>query len=98
MDCISTRVPYGQTGFFSKIIIDYLDQSQALTPFYDHPVSLAGIEASIQSRQSFYTDRTTLVKFLEKQYGSVDAHAAVKENIIKLNKKTTFSICTAHQP
>lgn len=98
MDCISTRVPYGQTGFFSKIIIDYLDQSQALTPFYKHPVSLAGIEASIKSRQSFSTDRNALVKFLEKQYGSVDAHTAVKDNILKLNKETTFTICTAHQP
>lgn len=98
MDCISTRVPYGQTGFFSKIIVDYIDQSQALQPFYEHPVSLAGIEASIKSRQSFSTNRNTLVKFLEKQYEVVDAHAAVKENISKLSKETTFTVCTAHQP
>jgi bacillithiol biosynthesis cysteine-adding enzyme BshC len=98
MDCISTRIPYGQTGFFSKIIIDYLDQSQALQPYYKHPVSVAGIEASIKSRQSFSTDRPTLVKFLEQQYAVVEANAAVKENISKLSKETTFTICTAHQP
>lgn len=99
MDCTSTKLPYSQTGFFSKLIIDYLNEAPALQSFIQHPVSLAGIKAAIQDRQSFAPHhRALLVNELQQQYTPTGTTAKVQQNISLLAKDTTFTICTAHQP
>ena len=96
MDCIATRVPYRQTNYFSKIILDYLDHAEALKSFYSHPPSLQGIQKAIQNRQGF-TNRSILVQELKRQYGDI-ATDRVSENIEALLAENTFTITTAHQP
>lgn len=98
MDCSSTSLPYKETGYFSSIVTDYLDNSVNLQPFYQHPVSMQGIEAAIKIRQQFKGNREVLVKYLEAQYKWLGTSNAVKENILSLLKETTFTITTAHQP
>ena len=96
MDCIATRVPYRQTNYFSKIILDYLDHAEALKSFYSHPPSLQGIQKAIQNRQGF-ANRSILVQELKRQYGDI-ATDRVSENIEALLAENTFTITTAHQP
>ncbi len=98
MDCTATNLSFEQTGYFSGIIIDYLNQADALRPFYMHPVSLDGIKASILSRQQFTTNRAILAGGLKRQYQHTEASAAVSGNIDKLSSSNTFTITTAHQP
>lgn len=98
MECTSTRLPYHQTGFFSKIVLDYLDQSSPLRAFYEHEVTLEGIGASIERRKAFPTDRALLQSELQKQYDGVQTSEAVQTNISRLGDSNTFTICTAHQP
>lgn len=98
MDCTSTHLPYKQTGFFSKIVTDYLDQSPLLRAFYEHDVSLEGIEAAIENRKQFPTDRKLLQAELRRQYEGITASAKITSNIEKLGNQNTFTICTAHQP
>src|SRR5690349_3227660 len=98
MDCNSTNLPFEQTGYFSKIIIDYLNQSPSLQPFYSHPVSVEGIAAAIKGRQSAQPDRNLLVTELQEQYKGIETSAFVQENIQKLLQPNTFTITTAHQP
>ncbi|HYF30137.1 MAG TPA: bacillithiol biosynthesis cysteine-adding enzyme BshC [Chitinophagaceae bacterium] len=98
MDCISTRVPYQQTGYFSKIVLDYLDQSPALRAFYSHDVNLQGIQAAIEQRKAFNTDRKLLQTELQRQYSALETSEAVTNNIRLLANDNTFTICTAHQP
>ena len=98
MDCTSTRLPYRQTGSFSKIVLDYLDQSPSLREFYEHTVSLEGIEAAIERRKSFNTDRKLLQSELVRQYSILETSDAVQSNIDRLASDNTFTICTAHQP
>jgi bacillithiol biosynthesis cysteine-adding enzyme BshC len=98
MDCTSTRLPYKKTGYFSSIITDYLDKSVNLQPFYQHPVSLEGIDKAIKARLLFKGNREVLVQHLEEQYKPVETSDAVKQNILSLQKETTFTITTAHQP
>ena len=98
MDCTSTTLPYSQTGYFSKIVIDYLNQVPHLEPFYEHPVSKEGILSSIRARQKFSTDRSLLVQELKKQYAQLHVNELVSQNIEKLLAQHTFTICTAHQP
>lgn len=97
MDCHSTRISYRQTGSFSKLTIDYLEQAEALKPFFAHAPTLGGISAAIKARQGFATDRKLLAEQLEKQYGS-KLQGRVAENIRLLTRETTFTVTTAHQP
>ena len=97
MDCIATRLPYRQTNAFSKIVLDYIDQSPALKPFYAHHPSIQGIQKAIEARKKFKTDRDVLVQELQKQYAGVTTTDKVKKNIESLLSNETFTVTTAHQ-
>jgi uncharacterized protein YllA (UPF0747 family) len=96
MDC--TYLPYQQTGYYSKLITDYLQRSEALRTFYEHDVSIEGIKAAIQQRQVFPQNRGVLVDALKQQYEGVVVTPAVEQNIQSLIQSNTFTITTAHQP
>lgn len=97
MDFIATRLPYRETGSFSKTVLDYIDQSPSLQPFYAHPVNKQGVLKAIEARKQFNTDRKTLVAELKKQYANVPVSAKVNAHIEQLLNADTFTITTAHQ-
>jgi bacillithiol biosynthesis cysteine-adding enzyme BshC len=97
MDCISTRLPYRQTGAFTKLAMDYIDQAESLKPFYHYAPSLKGIQQSIEARTKFATNRKILVEELKKQYGDL-AKGNTPANIDALLSEKTFTVTTAHQP
>ena len=98
MDFTPTYLPYEQTGFFSKIIIDYLKRDEALEPFYAHPVSIEGIKSAIKERKKYPTDRHLLVAQLKQQYAGMTFHENLTANIEHLANENSFTITTAHQP
>jgi bacillithiol synthase len=98
MDCTAQRLSYRQTGAFSKIVLDYLDDAEPLRSFYSHKPTWDGIAKAITVRKEFSTNRKVLVEHLQKQYASVVLNDAVKKNIDLLLNENTFTITTAHQP
>jgi bacillithiol synthase len=102
MDWKSTRLTYQQTGYFSRIITDYLEQAAELSPYYSYPVSAEGFRSALALRKAYPTDRQTLVQVLEEQYAGVPdvltGAPRVRENIARLGEEATFTVCTAHQP
>lgn len=98
MNFTALRLSYAQTGYFSRLVADYIAGDEKLTPFLKHPVSMDGIRQSIESRKQFNTNRELLVTALQQQYNNIPVTDAVKENIHKLSSPNTFTICTAHQP
>lgn len=98
MDCISARLPYRQTSYFTKTILDYLDHAENLKPFYSHSPSLKGIQDTINQRQSFPVNRKVLVEELKKQYSGLVTNDSTQRNIEALLSDNTFTITTAHQP
>ncbi|MBS1661520.1 MAG: bacillithiol biosynthesis cysteine-adding enzyme BshC [Bacteroidetes bacterium] len=98
MDWISTYLPYRQTGYFSRIITDYLEQAAELAPFYAHPVTTEGLKAAIEARRKAPVNRPVLVEALREQYASVSPAPLVEQNIARLADENTFTIVTAHQP
>lgn len=97
MDCIATRIPYRQTGAFTRIAMDYIDHAESLRPFFAHPVSLQGIQKAIEGRKKFHQNRELLVQELRKQYEGVPTTEKVRQNIETLLSPGTFTITTAHQ-
>ena len=98
MNCTSTRLQYSDTGYFSKIVTDYLQKNKDLVPFYKHAASIEGIKEAIEERKKFANHRETLAAELEKQYAVLQTTGEVKQNIRLLREENTFSITTAHQP
>jgi len=98
MYSFSQQFPYRQTGFFSKIILDYLDHSKQLAPFFLHSPDIRGIENAIEHRKKTITNRKLLFDTLQLQYASVDKSPATEKNLELLLSPDTFTICTAHQP
>ncbi|MBA3673420.1 MAG: bacillithiol biosynthesis cysteine-adding enzyme BshC [Chitinophagaceae bacterium] len=98
-------ISYQETGYFSKIVTDYLSlqeeslgQNNSLQNFYQHSYNVQGIKDTISSRKKFNTNRKLLVDQLELQYVDVVTSDKVKNNISALKDENTFTICTAHQP
>lgn len=97
MNCTATRLPYRQTQAFSRIVLDYIDQSPALKPFFDAAPTQQGIRQAIAARMKFPNNRTLLVEALEQQYAGVETGEKVRANIRSLLSEQCFTVTTAHQ-
>jgi bacillithiol biosynthesis cysteine-adding enzyme BshC len=98
MDFSVSTIKYSETGYFSKIAIDYLNQADFLKDFYIHAPNTDGIKAAIKARQSFPTNRSLLVQELKDQYQGIDLTAKQEQNLLSLLDANSFTITTAHQP
>jgi len=98
MNGTEQRLHYRQTGAFSKLVLDYLDDSPELRAFYSHRPDMDGIKKAIADRKGFSTNRKVLVDYLKKQYEAVPVSDEVKQNLELLLKENTFTVTTAHQP
>lgn len=94
-DCIS----YQTSGYFSKLIQDYLDQKPELNSFYNHFPTLENFEKQIAEKQANFdnANRIPLVETLRKQYQNIEISDATKQNIALLAHQNTFTITTGHQ-
>ena len=68
----SQYIPYSQTGKFSKIALDFIDEAPELREFYQHTVNIKGIKSAISKRINFNTNRRLLVEQFEKQYENLN--------------------------
>lgn len=91
-------LPYDSTGYFSKIVSDYLSGADSLRPFYQHLPNLDGIRDAIAARKQFATPRTLLVEQLKEQYKGITLSDKTHQHIEALLDENTFCITTAHQP
>jgi bacillithiol biosynthesis cysteine-adding enzyme BshC len=91
-------ISYESTAYFSKMMIDYVKGDEKLKPFYNYPVTLDGIKASIEKRKQFNNRRQLLVDQLRKQYSSITLTQKQEQNLNALLDDNTFTVCTAHQP
>lgn len=98
MDVSAEFITNESTGFFSKMVVDYINESPNLKPFYQHSVSIEGVKLAIKKRQTFETDRALLVKIFTEQYQQVQLSQKQKTYLNLLGENNTFTICTAHQP
>ncbi|WP_333601358.1 bacillithiol biosynthesis cysteine-adding enzyme BshC [Flavobacterium sp.] len=94
-ECIS----YQKSGYFSKLIVDYLDEKPELKSLYHRFPKLENFKAQIEEKQGNFPveNRKTLVAALERQYAAVTTSELTLSNIQALQKPTTFTITTGHQ-
>lgn len=94
-DCISFK----DTGFFSKLICDYLDEKKDLQPFYNRFPTLKNLEAQIKEKQASFSieNRKALSEALSNQYKNSNTSNATLKNIKAFAEENTFTITTGHQ-
>ncbi len=91
-------IPYAQTGYFSKLVLDYIQKKKELSAFiFDFP-SAASLKEKMQDRLLASLNREVLVDSLEKQYKDISVKPEVQSSLNLLLQENTFTICTAHQP
>ena len=92
-------VTFKNTGYFSKIICDYLEKKESVQDYYDHFPDLNGFEKQIALRKgkNKMLDRNSLVQTLREQYKNISISPGTKNNIELLLKENTFTITTGHQ-
>jgi len=94
-DCLSFR----DTGFFSNLIVDYIEGKKKLKPFYNRFPSLDSFEDQIDEKKLNYNqeNRAALVEVLNSQYKNLNTSELTQEHIQSLQDLSTFTVTTGHQ-
>lgn len=103
-DCIS----YQNSGYFSSLMNDYLDQNPNLQSLYNRFPNIENFEAQIKEKKENFkgnskdnfngdTKRKVLVSVLQQQYSKIPTSDLTQENIEALASSETFTITTGHQ-
>lgn len=84
--------------YYSKTVVDYLNQNANIQSFYNQPATLEGYEQIINQRKFSPQNRTTLVEVLHTQYnGLLGNDSLVAANIKALASENTYTVTTGQQ-
>lgn len=94
-DCL----PYRETGYFSDLICNYIDQKEELKPFYNRfPTADNLVKQAEEKGESFsLLSRKLLVTQLTTQYKNFSITDATQLNLERLAEENSFTITTGHQ-
>jgi bacillithiol biosynthesis cysteine-adding enzyme BshC len=93
------HIAYKNTGYFSQLMNDYLDEKPHLKSFYNRFPKIENFEAQIEEKSASYNSRSRaqLVKSLNIQYEKVEGSLEVTQNLELLALENTYTITTGHQ-
>ncbi len=89
------KLAYSDTNSFSKIFIDYVNQVDILTSFYESPPSYQSIINTAEGINFSKERRKLLEKIIKEQYDKDQISAT--ETVEKVKKENTVFITTGHQ-
>ena len=94
-DCIT----YQNSGYFSRLIVDYLDQKAELKSLYNRFPTLENFKLQIEEKSKNFPieNREILAKALLNQNQKFEISEATSTNIELLKKSNTYTITTGHQ-
>ncbi|MCG2420288.1 bacillithiol biosynthesis cysteine-adding enzyme BshC [Aequorivita sp. F47161] len=92
-------ISYKKTGYFSKLICDYLDENPSLSSFYNRFPKLENFRAQFEEKRSQLSlaQRRKLAKRIMFQYGDNNLSQSTLSNIDLLYEPDTFTVTTGHQ-
>lgn len=92
------KIPFAQIDQISDRDKAYDREDARLRPFYKYTPTLASFEQILEDKSKEATPREALVQALCQQHPAEKTHELVQRNIEALEKPTTFTVTTAHQP
>ena len=90
-------MPLADTQRYSRLLLDYVANSDGLAPFYGHRPSLEGIYEQLQKKRPLLAVRQRLQATLRAQYSKLEPKKGVTDNLSALSEENTFVITTGHQ-
>ena len=95
IDCL----PLEKTGYFSKLICDYIAADSNLKPLYNRFPDIEGFKGQIEEKNKHFTDehRDVLYGSMMNQYRNTIKSKSTTDNIELLKENNTFTIVTGHQ-
>ncbi|WP_340203336.1 bacillithiol biosynthesis cysteine-adding enzyme BshC [Ascidiimonas sp. W6] len=93
------HIDFHETGYFSRLICDYLDQKDSLKSFYNRFPSLDNFQIQLEEKGNSFSSahRKILKSALENQYEGIALSMLTKENLEALANSNTFTVTTGHQ-
>jgi bacillithiol biosynthesis cysteine-adding enzyme BshC len=94
-DCIS----YQKSGYFSKLIVDYLDEKPEIQALYHRFPRIENFSAQIDEKSKNYRTENRLIvaEALNNQNKNFPISQVTQANIELLKSNKTFTITTGHQ-
>jgi len=94
-DCIS----YQKSGYFSKLIVDYLDEKPEIQSLYHRFPTLENFASQIDEKAKNYSleNRLIVTEALKNQNQNFPISELTQTNIELLKLENTFTITTGHQ-
>lgn len=95
----TTSISLKETGYFSKLICDYIDRKDSVSSLYNNYPDLEGFAKQIASKKAQFSkeNRGVLVSSLQKQYDKTCISENTLRNIDLLNNENSFTVVTGHQ-
>ena len=92
-------IPFRETGYFSPLICDYLDELPSVKPLYDKFPTVDNFKTQISEKGKSFpkATRKTLVSVLKRQYQGVELSNETASHIGLLEQDNTFTVTTGHQ-
>jgi len=93
------KISLAETNAFTPFFLDYIQQNQRLTKFYNQFPQIKNFKDQIKEKSISFSqqNRDVLVQTLREQYKNYTISESVKNNIASLIDKKTFTITTGHQ-
>jgi bacillithiol biosynthesis cysteine-adding enzyme BshC len=93
---IVARVSYQNSGWFSKLFIDYTQRETSLRPFFLHFPDAAGYRQAFNDSLALENDPNILATVIQDQY-LASGITAPQQLLAALRQPETLTVCTGHQ-
>ncbi|MEZ5026912.1 MAG: bacillithiol biosynthesis cysteine-adding enzyme BshC [Chitinophagales bacterium] len=92
------HIPFSQTHYFSKLMLDYIEQKKSLRQFYQYNRTIETIPQIVADKKNENIDRKKLADTIRKQYqNNAIQNENIQAQIQALENENTFCVVTAHQ-
>jgi bacillithiol biosynthesis cysteine-adding enzyme BshC len=92
-----TEITLAETGYFSKLILDYISGDKELRPLYTYVPVLDSFRQAIEDKSKEAINRDLLTTVLKEQHALLPGSELQIKHIESLRDKKTFTVCTGHQ-
>ena len=92
-------IPFRETGYFSGLICDYVEENKALQAFYRRFPRPGDFKPQLREKSASFPqeNRDRLSEVLREQYQHIDPPEITLRHIEKLREARTFTVTTGHQ-
>ncbi len=91
------RLSYQETGRFSKLVLDYINQKESVKDFISEFPTIKNFRKQIDKKSNDFIDRELLFEVLKEQNAKIELSKSSQANLNLLKDNNTYTVTTGHQ-